>query len=335
MPRVSVVVPLYNGETYIRETLLSIQSQTFQDIEAIIVDDGSEDRGPEVVRSILDDPRFRLIKKPHLGIARTRNLGASFTSESSEFFAFLDQDDVWSADFLHSIVHTLDGRPEASAAFALADFIDESGQPIDPGSFSGYMRSGDQWRDGRLLPRDPSADLTVTNLFLMNPLYPPSCLLVRRNVFERAGGFDPRYLVADDWDFAVRTARLGPIAPLDRVLVGYRRHQANASLNLRRNVRETRRVWATTYYSPLNTPGMRDDLAGIWRAHQKRTARQKIEMGRLSLRHGGLVRGVATIIDGLAHLALRRPLRTWALKPVDDHRRPQDSVSAAAEPTVG
>lgn len=101
IPAVSVVVPLYNKEPYIAGGLNSILNQTSQDFEVIVVDDGSTDRGPEIVKEFRD-PRIRLIQQENKGVSAARNQGIK--AARSELIAFLDADDEWLPSFIETIL---------------------------------------------------------------------------------------------------------------------------------------------------------------------------------------------------------------------------------------
>jgi glycosyltransferase involved in cell wall biosynthesis len=307
---VTIVVPLYNGGRFIGETLRSVLAQTFERFEVIVVDDGSTDDGPAVVEAHRSDARVQLVRNPHLGVAEARNAGAAHASERARYLVFLDADDLWHADALATLVDALDRRPDAAGAFVLAEYIDGAGEVLHPGDFPRHMRGREDLRDGRLVPRDSAADVESEHLFLSNLVYPPSCLLVRRAAFETAGGFDGRYL-AEDWEFVVRLAAVGPLVPVDRVLAGYRRHASNASGNRARNVRGARQVWAAVYHADHGSDGTRTRIRGIWRAHQARTARRKLAEARALVAHGKLLPGMSRAADGVAHALLRHPPRIW------------------------
>ena len=310
-PVVTIVIPLYNGARFIDETLRSVLSQTYRRFEVIVVDDGSTDDGPDRVRTHLSDARVQLLQKPRLGVAQARNSGAACASSHSMYLVFLDADDLWHPEVLETLVDALGRRPDASGVFVLAEYIDDHGAVLHPGDFPRHMRGGEELRDGRLIPRESTADVQLEHLFLSNLVYPPSCLLVRRSAFEIAKGFDRRYL-AEDWEFVVRLARQGPLVPVDRVLVGYRRHASNASGNRTRNVRGARQVWAAVYHGDFESDGTRVRIRGIWRAHQARTARRKLEEARALVASGKIGPGMSRAADGIAHALLHRPPRVWA-----------------------
>lgn len=309
-PLVTVVIPLFNRGPFIGETLRSVLAQTFRRFEVIVVDDGSTDDGPDLVRALESDQRVRLVRNPHLGVAEARNTGARQATEASRYLVFFDADDLWDPKALAAMVDVLERRPDAAGAFVLAEYIDGDGDVLYPGDFPRHMRGREDLRDGRLVPCDSAADVQLEHLFLANFVYPPSCLLVRRAAYEAAGGFDGRFL-AEDWEFVVRLARQGAIVPVDRVLAGYRRHASNISGNRARNVRGARQVWAAVYHADHDSDETRVRIRGIWRAHQARTARRKLTEGRALIARGSVMPGMARVADGIAHALLRNPPRIW------------------------
>ncbi len=96
MPLISVVIPLYNKEPYIKRAIDSILAQKIQDYEIIVIDDGSTDKSAEVVKSF-PDPRIRLIQQENAGVSAARNRGIE--EAKAELIAFLDADDEWTPIF--------------------------------------------------------------------------------------------------------------------------------------------------------------------------------------------------------------------------------------------
>ncbi|MCZ7399982.1 MAG: glycosyltransferase family 2 protein [Candidatus Methanoperedens sp.] len=96
-PKVSVIIPLYNKGNCVERTLRSILKQTYQDFEIIVVDDGSTDNGPEIVKKFID-PRINLIQQDNRGPGAARNIGLTHTK--GEYVVFLDADDEWLPEFL-------------------------------------------------------------------------------------------------------------------------------------------------------------------------------------------------------------------------------------------
>lgn len=111
MPRISVVIPLYNKEKYLRRAVESALSQGPAVHEVIVVDDGSTDNGPAHLASLGDD-RLRLIRQPNGGVSRARNAGIE--AATGEFIAFLDADDAWLPGFADELQALIQAFPQAS-----------------------------------------------------------------------------------------------------------------------------------------------------------------------------------------------------------------------------
>lgn len=99
--KVSVIIPVYNKEHYVFETLQSLLEQTFSDWEAIVIDDGSKDNSADIVKCI-KDPRIQFFQQSNHGVSYTRNKGIEMAR--GEFIAFLDADDTWFPDYLETVV---------------------------------------------------------------------------------------------------------------------------------------------------------------------------------------------------------------------------------------
>lgn len=309
---VSIVIPIYNGAEFIEGTLSTLRSQTHRNLDIVVVDDGSTDQGPEIVRRISEhDPRVRLILKPHQGIAHTRNVGLAWTQESSRYLLVHDQDDIITDDLIEGLYTRLSTSEQAVGSFALADYVDSTGNPLGDGVFATMMRTGRRPHRGRMQATQPAEAVQRPDLFISNRIYPPTTALLRKDVVIEIGGYDPSYEVADDWDLMLRLLRHGDLVMWDEIKVGYRRHGENASSNTPRNVRETRAVWANTYYSSLNSATDSRLLRSWWRAQQRTASRSKVQEGRRLIRAGQAHQGSLKIVDGLAHRLLMRPLRSW------------------------
>jgi CDP-glycerol glycerophosphotransferase len=119
VPRISVVVPIHNVEPYLHECLASIAGQSFEDFEAILVDDGSTDRSGEIAEGFARrDPRFRLIRRPNGGLGSARNTGID--ASTAEFLAFVDSDDLIPPDAHRLLLAALD---ETGSDFATGNVL--------------------------------------------------------------------------------------------------------------------------------------------------------------------------------------------------------------------
>ena len=125
MVTVSVIVPVYNAEKYLKQTLLSIQNQTFKDFEAILIDDGSSDQSGEICDGqAMTDSRFKVIHQKNSGVAAARNAGIE--QAEGEFIAFLDADDCWLPEKLEKQVAFMKEK-NCFLSYTAYRFIDENG----------------------------------------------------------------------------------------------------------------------------------------------------------------------------------------------------------------
>lgn len=115
MPSVSVILPAYNAAASIGDSIAAALGQGLRDFELIVVDDGSTDATPEILRG-LSDPRLKVLTQPNRGSYPARNAG--IRAASGEFIAFLDADDLWTSDKLESQLTALRGQPQAGVAYS-------------------------------------------------------------------------------------------------------------------------------------------------------------------------------------------------------------------------
>lgn len=180
IPRISVIVPLYNKARYVRRALDSILGQTFTDFEVVVMDDGSTDNGPRIVESYAD-PRIRFLRQANSGPGAARN--RAVREARGELLAFLDSDDAWDPVYLAESVRLMDGWGEnvAMLTWAMLEL---------PAGFS----TAERWKtlgipDGRFRAADQS-QARLVGAMLSNIL--PSSAVVRRRIFEQFGGFYAR-----------------------------------------------------------------------------------------------------------------------------------------------
>lgn len=216
--RVSVIIPLYDKEPYVRRALSSVAAQTFQDFEVIVVDDGSKDGGARVVESFIEESpagaRVRLLRQANAGPGAARNRG--LREARGELVAFLDADDEWLPAFLEEGVSALDEHGAGVASITLGYFEHPSGA-----SREAMWRARDL-NDGiaRLAP-DTDAALVISMLAFMSP-----CTTVARaEVVRKWGGFyeRDRCVYAEDAHLWLKVLLNEPVAfrlkPLARLHV--------------------------------------------------------------------------------------------------------------------
>jgi glycosyltransferase involved in cell wall biosynthesis len=200
---VSVIVPLHNDEAHLDEALRSILDQTRPPEQVIVVDDGSTDASVEVARRYL--PQITLLAQANQGAAGARNTGIA--AATGDVIAFLDADDLWTADSLQRRLDILEADPKVDAVYGLVE------QFISP-EVDAATRERIHLPEGRTAARLNGA------------------ILVRRRVFDRIGVFDPALKVGEMIDWSARLQDSGAkVAVVEDLVMRRRIHGANTMLN--------------------------------------------------------------------------------------------------------
>ncbi len=210
-PRISVIVPCFNQGAYLDEALDSVAAQTCQDLEILVVDDGSTDEATLHILDALHRPATVVVRSGNHGLSAARNLGAS--RARGEFLCCLDADDRLAPGWLEAAVRLLDEDPElAFVSHWLETFGDERWE----------------WKPTR-------CDLAM----LLDRNTVNGAAVVRRDVFRAAGGFDETMRDGcEDWEFWIRVVargHRGAIVP--ETLFHYRRHAGSMSREMHRGER--------------------------------------------------------------------------------------------------
>ena len=221
MPLISVVIPVFNGEKTIKETIDSVLKQTFTDFELLVINDGSQDLTVEVVEKI-QDSRIQLYSYPNAGLAASRNRGID--RSTGEYIAFIDADDLWTPDKLEAQFNALKSHPEAAVAYSWTDYIDEYSQFLGKG---GHITV-----NGNIYPH-----LLLTDL-LENGSNP----LIRKQAFIEVGNFDESLSAAEDWDMLLRLAIRYHFIAVSSPQVLYRISSNSMSFNVLQQERESLKV---------------------------------------------------------------------------------------------
>lgn len=180
---VSVVVAAFNAERYLAEALESVLRQKYPPIEVNVVDDGSTDNTSAVAQSFASDSRVRYFRQDNGGQCAAKNFGIEVST--GEFVAFLDADDTWRTDKLERQMKLFDGRPDVGVVYGLLENIDDTGR----------VREWSAFKQHRGL---------VTEHLLIQNFVPFSSAVVRRELLERFGGFDPCLDMGIDYDLWLR-----------------------------------------------------------------------------------------------------------------------------------
>jgi glycosyltransferase involved in cell wall biosynthesis len=204
-PQVSAVVPTQNRSAMLEQALRSALEQEDVELEVIVVDDGSADETPAVLARI-DDPRLTVIRHERpLGVSRARNAGIS--RARGEWIAFLDDDDLWAPGKLRT---QLSDAAEHGVTF----------------SYSAAVAIDDRMSATRLT-HPPGPEAVRRLLFGGNVIGSPSVVLLTAELLGRAGDFDERLPLMEDWDLWIRVASLGTPGLIPEPLAAYREHGQN------------------------------------------------------------------------------------------------------------
>jgi glycosyltransferase involved in cell wall biosynthesis len=205
MPKVSVVMPVYNGERFLRESLDSVFAQTFQDFEMLCVDDGSTDRSASILRQY--GPKIRAVRQENAGQSAARNAGVALAK--GRYVAFLDQDDLWYPSKLMTQVAAIEADSRVVLVHCDFDRIDEKGQMVQ-------QSAGISERSSAL--GSPMGQLIGEALIF------PSAMMIRKDGYERSGGFFSELQGFEDFDLIARLKQQGEFIMVKERGMAYRMH---------------------------------------------------------------------------------------------------------------
>lgn len=204
LPRVSVVIPVYNGERYIRQALISVLRQTHAQIECLVVDDGSVDGTASAVDATADG-RVRYVYQANAGVSAARNTGLA--AASGDYIAFLDADDVWLPSKLERQLHLAAERPDAGLIYCGYTITDQRLRPV--------AQVRPDMRDARLkkwlMLEGNGIGLSFTGM-------------VPRPVADAVGGFNTGLSTSADLEWSCRVANNWPVVAVPAALALYRNH---------------------------------------------------------------------------------------------------------------
>jgi len=201
-PTVSCIVPVYNGERFLGETIESILAQDYRPLEIIVVDDGSEDSSVEVAQSF--QPDVRLVQQTQAGPSAARNSG--IREASGDFLAFLDQDDLWHREKITRQLTRFECQPELSVAWTHVQMF---------------------WSDDLADERERYASHPSAGVV---PGYATISMLARKEVFERVELFNENLWFSDSVEWTLRARQCGIVMEMmDEVLVYHRMHERNST----------------------------------------------------------------------------------------------------------
>ncbi len=201
---ISIVLPVYNGERFLRESIDSVIAQTYKNWELLVVDDCSTDSTADIVQEYVQkDARIQYYKNEK-NLRLPRNLNRGFSLAHGNYLTWTSDDNIFWPTALEKMYHALKNDPEAQFAYASCDIIDEDGKVIE------YMM---------LYPGIEKRAVGA------NPV--GACFLYTRQVYDTVGDYDPDALYVEDFDYWQRIFMKFKVVPIYEVLYSYR-SQKNA-----------------------------------------------------------------------------------------------------------
>ena len=195
-PKVSIIIPTYNQSQYLEEAIESALNQTYKNIEIIIVDDGSTDNTPEVIKSF--DNKIIYIQQKNKGASSARNTGIK--KANGEYIAFLDADDMWLKNKLENQIKFIQNNPEigllGTGCYQMIDMSKMIHKKIFPAK-------------NEILQKD---------LIKYNPFI-QSSVMIKKDVFNSIGLYDEKFKESEDYDLWLRIAQKYKVANLEQALV--------------------------------------------------------------------------------------------------------------------
>lgn len=258
-PFVSVIIPIYNTETFIARSLQSVINQTYKNLEILVVNDGSCDRGPEIVKEFAEkDHRIRLLWQDNAGVAAARNLGIQHAKGA--FIAPIDADDIWFPNNIARQVEAMEkGGSEVGVVYSWSTDIDENDQP--KGGFRAAKIRGNVY------------STLIAHNFIGNA----SATLIRRSCLSVLGGYDcslreQQAQGCEDWDLYLRIAEHYHFEVVPEFLIGYRKLASSMSGNYQSMAKSHALVMASIQEKYPNFPKYLFKLSSsnlyIYFAHQ-------------------------------------------------------------------
>lgn len=208
-PAISLLIAVRDGERYLQQALESLVKQTFEDFEIVIVDDGSRDQTADVLTAwAAKEPRLRVFTRARRGLAASLNFAASVAR--APLLARLDADDIAMPERLSTLYREMERRPAVGLLGSSVDLINEAGQRV------GELRA-------------PCTHSELAAVLREGCCLVQSSIIMRRKVFDAAGGYRRGLNLAEDFDLWSRMSEITEIAALPDKLVCYRVHRASTT----------------------------------------------------------------------------------------------------------
>lgn len=236
MPLVSVVVPCYNHQGYVEETIKSIVHQTYENIELIVIDDGSKDDSPEIIERLSMEYGFYYESQENMGLSATLN--KMIKMAKGDYISIIASDDVCSSDKIEVL---LDGITDLGSEYAVvcgnARFIDDQGNALClEHNHHGFYNLIEFFTDGRDNFEINRQFGTYESLLYRNYI-PTLSTLIKKEALIEVGLYDEE-LALEDWGMWLKLAKKYKFKYIDRVVASYRWHDSNITKVINKRISE-------------------------------------------------------------------------------------------------
>jgi len=302
-------MPAFEAAAYVDEAIGSVAGQTLGDWELIVVDDGSTDATAEIAKAWAKrDGRVSVLRRPHRGVAATRNAGFAASDAASEYVHFLDADDCLASAALETMTGYLDRRPDVGMAHCGYTLMDDQGRRIESGGepwTPRWVPSGRWLRE--LRPDEP--DTPFVSVFCLAAIV-PSLALIRRSAYLRTPGWDERFgQPFEDTNLFLHIALTSKVNYVPEPLVMHRRHGGQSTADLERLGCQERKLYERWRTPAGLTEAQRETLRDAWRFRERRLVpAQALEAARRYRRDGRPLLGLR-FLAGASRSWLRSHLR--------------------------
>ena len=209
-PLISVIMPVYNAEKFLKPAIESILNQTFSDFELIIIDDNSNDKTADIIKSYNDNRIKHIVNPNRIGFTNSLNQGLKIAQ--GDYIARMDADDISDPERFSKEIEFLENNPDIGVCGSWMKIIDENGKIINK------------------IQLPVGSNVIAWRLYFNNCVAHPSVIL-RRKVIDRVNYYNSDFVVAEDYDLWNRIIKISKIENIPEYLLKYRIHGKNISLN--------------------------------------------------------------------------------------------------------
>ena len=241
--KIAVVIPAYNAEAFLEETLNSVRHQSYENWSAVVIDDGSTDATYDIAKRIAGaDARFKVFRQRNGDVSSARNSGLGSADADADAISLLDHDDLLEPNAFELLVRSLTNDSNAFASHGRFRSINSTGDFVPEDEVEKHFRVRKALRGRRIRELGPTEPTGYSSIVLYNPLVSPGVALVRKSSLGKVGFFDTALKACGDWDMWLRMSEYGHIAFVDSPVLRYRRHASNVSNQTDLMEAETRQI---------------------------------------------------------------------------------------------